>query len=466
MTKKSLLLMLSLVLALTIGLGSTLAYLTDSDTKTNVFTMGNVDIELNEDYNQNSTLMPDVDINKDAWITNKGNNPAYVWMTVAVPAEADPAIDLNWAEGVTPEDAVDAKDADGNDYKVYLVKVDKDLFEGEYAPLQPGKETPVLLDSVTMKSNVDVQDGQYVLVENGAATPIDYDLSRVDIPVSAFAIQSEGFDSFEEAFEAYGTQWGDFIVKKAETVSVGSSEELKEALAADEEQIIVELTDDVVYDVAAWNQNGLGGASTNEVVILGNGNTIDFNQTNSDWNNIVTNNGATLVLSNVNITNSGHNDGPWNRHDLNFGCDVKMNNVTSDKAFAFKAGATLNNVTISDANNSDTYAIWIQPNGQTVTLDNVTIDMMDCTDGRGIKIDELYVSAPAKVTLNVSNTTFKTEEKAAIIVKSAAGADITLDKVDISGVAADSTNPVWVDEASAAYADLVTVTGGSKIVEP
>jgi hypothetical protein len=303
-------------------------------------------------------------------------------------------------------------------------------------------------------------------VVDGVATPIDYDLSNVDIPVSAFAIQSEGFDTFEEAYEAYGTQWGDFIVKKAETVSVGSSEELKDALAADEEQIIVELTDDVVYDVAAWNQNGLGGESTKEVVILGNGNTIDFNQTNSDWNNIVTNNGATLVLSNVNITNSGHNDGPWNRHDLNFGCDVKMNNVTSDKAFAFKAGATLNNVTISDANTSDTYAIWIQPNGQTVTLDNVTIDMLDCSDGRGIKIDEQYVSAPEKVTLNVSNTVFKTEEKAAIIVKSAAGADITLDNVDISEVAADSTNAVWVDEASAEYADLVTVAGGSKIVEP
>lgn len=72
----------------------------------------------------------------------------------------------------------------------------------------------------------------------------------------------------------------------------------------------------------------------------------------------------------------------------------------------------------------------------------------------------------AKVTLNVSNTTFKTDEKAAILVKSKVGANITLDNIDITNVAADSTNPVWVDGDAADYADLVVVTGGAKIVEP
>jgi hypothetical protein len=147
---------------------------------------------------------------------------------------------------------------------------------------------------------------------------------------------------------------------------------------------------------------------------------------------------------------------------------VELIGVTSGKAMAFKAGASLKNVTINDANISDTYAIWIQPKGQTVTLDNVTIDMLACSDGRGLKIDNQYVAAAdeAKVTLNVSNTTFKTEEKSAILVKSTVGADITLSNVDISGVAADSTNHVWVDGDASAYADLVTVTGGNKIVEP
>jgi hypothetical protein len=50
------------------------------------------------------------------------------------------------------------------------------------------------------------------------------------------------------------------------------------------------------------------------------------------------------------------------------------------------------------------------------------------------------------------------------MVKTAAGAEITLDNIDITG-AYDKVNAVWVDEDAKAYADLVTVTGGSKAVE-
>ncbi|MBP3541614.1 MAG: hypothetical protein J6K72_07370 [Clostridia bacterium] len=48
MKKSTLLMVLSLVLALTIGLGTTLAYLTDTDADVNVMTLGNVDIIQNE----------------------------------------------------------------------------------------------------------------------------------------------------------------------------------------------------------------------------------------------------------------------------------------------------------------------------------------------------------------------------------------------------------------------------------
>lgn len=286
-----------------------------------------------------------------------------------------------------------------------------------------------------------------------------------DILVFSQAVQTTGFDSAEEALNAaFGTDhpWTDDHVSVG---SVDNSADFENAITADKKTIVVNLNEDITYDVAAWSANGMGTENTEIIVINGNGNTITFNQTNSDWNNITTN-GAKLVINNATITNAGHNDGPWNRHDLNFACEVEFNNVKSDKAIALKAGGTLNNVTIDDANTSDTYALWIQPNGQTVTLKGCTIDMLDCTDGRGIKIDEQYVSAPEKVTLKVTDTVFKTEEKSAILVKSVAGADVILDNVDISGVAADSTNAVWVDEASSAYADLVTVVGGTVIVEP
>ena len=69
--------------------------------------------------------------------------------------------------------------------------------------------------------------------------------------------------------------------------------------------------------------------------------------------------------------------------------------------------------------------------------------------------------------MNVAGTKFITEEKSAVLVKTTVGAVINWGAGnDIAEVAADNVNAVWVDEATASYADLVTVTGASKIVEP
>ncbi len=256
--------------------------------------------------------------------------------------------------------------------------------------------------------------------------------------------------------------------------TVDTNDELKAALTSNHEHIYVELDADLAVDVTAWETLAFGGDKTKsitingeQVVTRGATPTLTFNHLNGDWNNIATKNGAKLILKNLNVTNSGYNNGPWNRHDLNFACDVEMENVVSDKAIALKAGGVLKNVTIDDANGSDTYALWIQPKGQVVTLENCVIDMLDCTDGRGIKIDEQYMAANEvkAPTLNVSGTTFKTEEKAAVVVKSVDGAVINWGEGnDISEVAADSTFAVWVDEASA-NADKVIVNGANKTVE-
>ena len=256
---------------------------------------------------------------------------------------------------------------------------------------------------------------------------------------------------------------------KTQIFDVATDAELLAALTTKAEDhiehIVINLNADVTLDVAANDAKLIGASLTKDITINGipasraaEPYTLTFNNTNSDWNHIATK-GAKLILNNLNITNSGKNNGPWNRHDINFACDVEMNNVVSDKALAFKAGATLKNTTITEDNASDVYAIWIQPNGQTVTIENCTIDSTDATDGRGIKIDEEYVKNPKKVTLNLSDTSFATEEKAAIIVKSKAGAEINASNLDIANVAADSKYAVWVDEGAAAYYNLVEVTG-------
>lgn len=518
MKNRKLLLIVSLVLAMTMSLGGTLAYLTDTDSEVNVMTVGNVIIDLIEqqrnadgnaleDFEQGKQMIPIVGsaqgdkdefgmpeaanyVDKIVSVKNTGVSDAWVRVLVAVPSNLENTdttkadgplhwnignrVDLNGNSAnnnLTVDQSVTAWNWDdseaakvitigGESYNVYAFYYKDKLAKGE--------QTTAAVSGFYLDSQVDYEseadEGYYTF----KGEKIEGFTGNVVIPVLAQAVQASGFSTYTEAFEAsfpYSElqSWFDDDYSKADA---GTNEDFEGALTTDATVIEVNLTGDVVYDVAAWANDAMGGEKTKQIIINGNGHKVTFNQTNSDWNNIVTN-GATLVLNNMHITNSGYNDGPWNRHDLNFACDVEMNNVTSDKAMAFKAGAKLSNVTISDENTSDTYAIWIQPKGQTVTLEGCTIDMLDCTDGRGIKIDEQYLDASEikKVTLVVKNTTFKTEEKSAILVKSAAGADITLDNVNISGVAADNVNPVWVDEASAANAEKVTVTGGSKIIE-
>ena len=232
------------------------------------------------------------------------------------------------------------------------------------------------------------------------------------------------------------------------------------AEAANTKDIVIDLVNNATLDITAWQTLAIGGADTETITINGNGHTLVFNKLNSDWNHVTTNNNAKLILNNMTLADSGYNNGPWNRYDINFACDVELNNVVSNKALAFKADATLNNVTVNES--GDNYAIWIQADGQTVVANGLTVN---AANGRGIKIDEQYVANAAKVNLTVTNAEFTTAKKAAILVKTAGGADISVANVDISKVKADPINVVWVDEDSADNFNDVTVNGGKPAIE-
>ena len=249
-------------------------------------------------------------------------------------------------------------------------------------------------------------------------------------------------------------------------VVVNTKEELEKAVKQDAKVIRILLDSDVELN-ASDAYLKLGGASTDSIIIDGTGVTrSDFRKltlATTYWSRLNTvNPDAVIILRNLNLTSS-QESGTWNSYDVTFQCNVKLENVTLDKALALdNAGKTsvLKNVTINETH--DYYAMWISAAGQTVDIDGLTIN----SEGRGIKIDEEYVNeAVAKVTLKVKDATFTTAKKAAIMVKSAKGADITLENVNIENVAADKVNAVWVDEDAAAYFDLVNVVGGTKILE-
>ncbi len=219
---KVLLTTLSLVLVATIAIGSTLAYFTDRDSKTNVFTVGNVSIELNEDFEQGATLIPGVDIEKKPTITNTGKNDAWVWATIAIPSVLDGGNDasmnvvhFNYDKNVVNDTQWTWQDSEGwmveeaeiNDikYSVYTV-----LYQ---TALKSGEETPAVMTKVYLDANIDINtDGNWYHVENGEVTGPYWNSETNGAPViyvSAYAMQTEGFATVQDAYTAYQAQWGD-----------------------------------------------------------------------------------------------------------------------------------------------------------------------------------------------------------------------------------------------------------------
>lgn len=79
------------VLAGTMAIGGTMAYLTDKDAAVNTFTIGEVKADLIEpnypgnDSDQVKELVPNEEVKKDPQVVNTGTNDMLVFMTVEVP---------------------------------------------------------------------------------------------------------------------------------------------------------------------------------------------------------------------------------------------------------------------------------------------------------------------------------------------------------------------------------------------
>ncbi|MBO7322350.1 MAG: hypothetical protein J6U51_02045, partial [Bacteroidales bacterium] len=247
-----------------------------------------------------------------------------------------------------------------------------------------------------------------------------------------------------------------------------SAEELAAALKSDATEINVVLYNDIELPISSLGQQTggsgeykLGGENTQKINIDLNGKKLNI--TTTYWSVIgAKNDNALFTIKNGTMTSS-QATGTWNSYDLTFAnCNYDIQDVVFEKAIAFSNAnktASLENVTINETH--DYYALWVSAKGQTLNIDGLTINSL----GRGIKIDDQYVGEPAKVVMNISNAKFTTANKAAILVKSVAGAEINASDLDITNVAEDKVNAVWVDEDAAAYYDLVIVNGCDKFQE-
>lgn len=227
--------------------------------------------------------------------------------------------------------------------------------------------------------------------------------------------------------------------------------------------VVIELLADATFDYGARMAYGL--ADTTSVTINGNGHVLSLNQRDSDWGSIgLANPDATLIFNDVVIEKIGYGDtnGTWNSHALIISSKLEMNDVTVNQSLAVQKDTVLNNVTINEANGY--YGLWITADGQSVTFNGGSITATN--GGRGVKIaDEYREATAASVTLNISDVKFNTAKKAAVLVSSVAGAEITATNLDIANVAEDSANIAWVDDGWATSFGKVTVNGGAPAQE-
>lgn len=213
MTKKKIVsLCLAAVLVVMAIAGATVAYFTDTKTADNTFTMGNVQIKLDEtnvndpegdrvtsnEYN----VYPGAVVTKDPIVHNTGKNGAYIRATVNV---------SNWMNLVGAY-YPDFKETFPNDgYKAALNLLVGTLGEGwsvvgveagdvftigqfdakfilKYdGVLAAGADTTAMFQTVTIPAGID----------NANADSFD------EVKVVAQAIQADGFDTWEAAFAAY-----------------------------------------------------------------------------------------------------------------------------------------------------------------------------------------------------------------------------------------------------------------------
>lgn len=246
MKKKILSLCLIVALAATAVVGGTLAYFTDTEDAENVFTIGNVDVQLiesfyhresaymdeelpeefeqypagtvvaddtilassyvYEDYLKSKTLMPGLHINKMPYVKNTGNNNAYVRIRIMIPA----TLDVNFvnssvfctsamSEGeftrnpayIAGEVIVNGKVVDN--YAVYeFTRVEA---------LEPGEMTYWnVWNTIALDPEVTNQDMETV-IENGIASDLTF-----GVKVEVDAIQADSFADATEAWAAFDAQ--------------------------------------------------------------------------------------------------------------------------------------------------------------------------------------------------------------------------------------------------------------------
>lgn len=208
--RKIMLALFSAMLLVCVTVGATVAYLTSTDEVVNTFTVGNVQIKLDEaKANPDGTLVANADrvkansykllpghtYNKDPMVTVlKGSESCYVKMTVTF-SNAD-ALDAIFAPngGADMTKIFNGYDSANWTYKGNTETANTRTYEFWYKEAVAAPTADVALDALF--DSITVPD----FIDNDQLATI----AGMTITVNAYAIQADGFANAEAAWAAYG----------------------------------------------------------------------------------------------------------------------------------------------------------------------------------------------------------------------------------------------------------------------
>ena len=174
--------------------GSTIAYFTSQDSVSNVFTVGDVKIQLTEpkwDPAASHVILPATEFDKDPTVTNIGTNDAYIRVKVKISDYA-----ALTAANVTPSSLLTGLDSTKWIQAGAPVTGSDDTITYSYyynKTIEAGESTIPVFTKVSFPSTLKAADLQ------GIGTDFE-------INVSADAIQAQSFNTVQEAFTAFDNE--------------------------------------------------------------------------------------------------------------------------------------------------------------------------------------------------------------------------------------------------------------------
>ncbi len=241
MKKKILVISTAVVLLAILAVSGSLAWFSDTDEITNVFTVGSVKIEQNEvgadgePFVQDQDLMPIVNVDDPAAdenyiakivdVTSTGENPAYVRTHIAIPTKLVGTLKLQLSDStkwIAATNYESTTSVEGVDYTVYSFTytdalnkgdVTDDLLLGVYIdPKTDLKDNPATEEADLEFCWFDETAGDYVFTGYVAWKADGTASEKVNVLVATQGCQSQGFSDAQTALDTVFTAIPNFAL--------------------------------------------------------------------------------------------------------------------------------------------------------------------------------------------------------------------------------------------------------------